>query len=167
MNLMAPIPGMSLTKEPGNAPYEQPPLYNTPEEAIAFYLEKLNDQEKLDDIIYAMSEEVPIELLVDGMTSVGVMEGYHSVDVKILIMPILHEYLLTLAQAAGIKAVEELGPSKEERMQEREKKRLKLSLQKAFEGPIQVSQESVEEASEMVEEGGEMEPQPLVKRRKL
>lgn len=165
MKMMAPIPGMSLTREPGNAPYEQPPLYNTPEEAIAFYLEKLNDEEKLDDIVYAMGEGVPVELLVDGMTSVGAMEGYHSIDVKMIIMPILHEYLMSLAEASGIKAVEQIGPSKEERMKERDKKRLKLSLQKAFESPVQISEESKEEASEMVEEGGEEEMQPLIKRR--
>jgi hypothetical protein len=162
MNLVSPIPGMSLTKEPGNAPYEQPPLYNTAEEALAFYFAKLDDEENLDDILFALDEGVPLEGLVDSMTSVGAMEGYHSVDVKILISPPLHEYISSLADAAGVEYVEEMGPSKEERMQTKEKERLKILMKKALESGAEPSTENVEDAEAALEES----PAPFVPRRK-
>jgi len=165
MKMMAPIPGMSLTKEPGNAPYEQPPLYNTAEEALAFYFQKLDNEENLDDILFALDNEVPLEALVDSMTSVGAMEGYHSIDVKMLISPPLHEYIAALADAAGINIIEEDGPSKDERAKAKEKERLKILMQKAMEGGgEQVSPENLNEATEALGgEGGE--EMPLVPRR--
>jgi hypothetical protein len=135
MNFMAPIPGMSLTQEPGNAPYEQPPLYDLPEQVLGFYIEKFNDEDKLDDILFGLESGVPLDFLVDSMTSIGVMEGYHSFDVKVLVMPILHEYLLTLAKAADIDVVEESGPTKETKKKEKDKQRLQILLEKALDNP--------------------------------
>ena len=53
MNFMAPIPGMSLTGEPGNSPWEQPPKYDTVEESLAYYLEKLDNEDLLDETLLA------------------------------------------------------------------------------------------------------------------
>jgi hypothetical protein len=177
MKLMAPIPGMSLTREPGNAPWEQPPLHETPEKALAFYLDKFDDEDSLDDLLFAIEAGYPIDAMVDFLTSYGVMEGYHSFDVKMLISPIMHEYILSLAEASGIEYTEFLGPSKEERMKEKDKKRSKALLLKSLNaGPTTPSEESVDKAEDMMEEdegmSGEdneeedtMMPSPLIKRR--
>lgn len=179
MKLMAPIPGMSLTKEPGNAPWEQPPLYNTAEEALGFYLDKLNDEDKLDDVLFALEAGYPVDAFVNFMTSYGVMEGYHTFDVKMLLAPVLHEYIITLAEAAGIEYTENLGPSKEERMAERDKKRAQALLIKGLEegAGSRPSEQSMDEAEDMLEgeedEEDDMEeeaeeessPSPLIKRR--
>lgn len=100
--MLAPIPGMSLTKEPGNSPWEQPPLHDTPEKALAFYLEKFDDEETLDDLLFSFEAGYPIDAMVDFLTSYSVMEGYHSVDVKMIVSPLLHEYFVNLADAAGV-----------------------------------------------------------------
>ena len=150
---MAPIPGMSLTKEPGNSPWEQPPLYDTVEQSLAFYLEKFEDEEILDDLLFSLEAGYPVEAMVDFLTSYSVMEGYHSFDVKMLVSPVLHEYLVSLADAAGIEYTEEAGPSKEERMKEKEKKRLKALLIKSLESPIESpSEENISQAEEMLED---------------
>lgn len=164
MKMTAPIPGMSLTREPGNAPYEQPPLYNTAEEALAFYMEMLNDEDKVDDVLFTLENGYPVEALVDAMTSVGVMEGYHTVDVKILVAPVLHEWFVNLATASGISFKETVGPSREERLKERDKKRTKLLLQKMMEDPETPSTESQQEASQLMAQTPSPE-EPLVKRR--
>lgn len=169
MNMMAPIPGMSLTKEPGGAPFEQPPLYDKPEEALAYYLDKLNDEEALDDLLFAFESGYPVEEMVDFTTSYGVMEGYHSVDVKMLISPILHEYFMTLADASGIDVKESFGGSKEERMAERDKKRTKALMVKNLEGALAApTDESLEEAQDLLEDGGDdvSEETPLIERRR-
>ncbi len=159
--MMAPIPGMSLTKEPGNAPWEQPPLHDTPEKALAFYLEKFDDEETLDDLLFSFEAGYPIDAMVDFLTSYSVMEGYHSVDVKMIVSPLLHEYFVNLADAAGIEYTEELGPSKEERMAAKQKKRTQVLLTKALDLPSQPSQENVAEATEMVEEQAPVEDAPI------
>ena len=38
------IPGQSLTAEPKNAPYENPPEINTEEDAIMWHLERLSEE---------------------------------------------------------------------------------------------------------------------------
>lgn len=172
MELMAPIPGMSLTKEPGNAPWEQPPLYNTVEEALAFYLEKFDNEEILDDLLFSLEMGYPVEALVNFLTSHSVMEGYHSFDVKMLIAPVLHEYIMSLAEASGTKVVERVGPSKEERMAERDKKRTQAMLAKMMEEGGAPSEEMVDKAEDLLEgEDTESsdeneEEAPLIKRRK-
>lgn len=177
MQLKAPIPGMSLTREPGNAPWEQPPLYNTAEEALGFYLQKLDEEERLDDLLFALEAGYPVASMVDFLTSYSVMEGYHSFDVKMLISPVLHEYIVSLADAAGIEYTERMGPTKEERMKEKDKKRTKALLIKAMSSPVdQVTEDNMEEAESLMDENGEASPEeneeedeemssPLIKRR--
>lgn len=159
MRFDAPIPGQSLTHEPGSVPWENPPLYETQEDALAFYMEKLEDEESLEDLLFVLEMGMPVEIMVDGMTSMGVMEGYHTFDVKMLVSPIIHEHIVSLAEAAGIKYKEEAGPSKEERMKERDQKRAKAIIEKAIfedegeEGPdMEAMEEQVEEPEEMEEE---------------
>ena len=171
MDFMGPIPGMSLTKEPGNAPWEQPPLYNTVEESLAFYLEKFNDEETLDEMMFALEAGYPVDAMVNFLTSYSVMEGYHSIDVKMIIAPVLHEYIMSLADAAGIKYTEELGPSKEERMAERDKKRSQVLFTKMMEEDGEPSPATVDQAEDLLEgetsseENEEEAPSPLIKRR--
>jgi hypothetical protein len=174
MKMMAPIPGMSLTTEPGNSPWEQPPLYNTAEESLAFYLNKFNDEEKLDDLLFAFEAGYPVDAMVDFLTSYGVMEGYHSFDVKMLISPILHEYFISLADASGIEYTEELGPSKEEKMKTKDEERAKALLLKSMSMPTgPLPEEDIEQAEEMLEDnGGDTEDDeeedmssPIIKRR--
>ena len=159
MKFMAPIPGMSLTKEPGNAPYEQPPLYVRPEEALGFYFERLDDEDTIDDLMFSLEQGFPLSVFVDSMTSYGVMEGYHTIDVKMLISPILHEYIYNLATAAGVDVVETPGPTKEEKMKQKDKERMKVLIQKALDEPDTPSEEEVAKAENMLE--GETTEEPV------
>ncbi len=164
MKLAAPIPGMSLTKEPGNSPWEQPPLYDTPEKALSFYMEKFEDEESLDDLLFNLEAGFPVETMVDFLTSYSVMEGYHTVDVKMLVSPLLHEYFVTLADTAGIEYREEMGPTKDERMQEKEKQRAKVLLLKAMdEEPEQIAQTIKEvDAAPVTPDAAPMAPAPAM-----
>lgn len=92
-SLKAPIPGMSLTTEPGNRPWENPPQLVTVDEAIEFYTEKILDPDKADAILNAMDEEVSIEAMADMLTTSAVMDGIHTLDVSILVTPVVQEML--------------------------------------------------------------------------
>lgn len=124
IKLDGPIPGQSLTTEPGNVPWEQPPQYADPEQVLAFYLSKFEDEEKLDDTMYLLEEGFPLSVLVDSMTTMGVMEGVHTLDAAILVKPVIHEYLKTLGENIGISVVESDEPTKEERDKQRLAQRL-------------------------------------------
>lgn len=98
----APIAGQSLTAELGNRPWQQPPQYTTVEEALEFYVPRLTNPEMLDDLLNVMETGVPLTTLANAIQSSGVMEGKHSLDVGILIMPVLMETMAYLAEEAGI-----------------------------------------------------------------
>ena len=176
MAFTAPIPGMSLTKGVGDSPWQQPPLYNTPEEALAFLFKKLSNQDVLDDIMFPLEHGFPLELIVDSLTSAGVMNGFFTVDVKVLISPVLHEHIKLLAEAIGIDVVEEAGPTNEEKVKTKDKEKIKFLVKKALETPVDPSKQEIAEAKQEMSDAGSETPQedageamppsaPLIKRR--
>jgi hypothetical protein len=105
-NLSAPIPGMSLTTEPGNRPWENPPQIVNIEDAVSFYAEKILDPEKQDAILNAFTEEVSIESMADMVTTSAVMEGIHTIDLSILINPVVQEMFRYVGDINNVKYIE-------------------------------------------------------------
>ena len=98
----APIAGQSLTAELGNRPWQQPPQYTTVEEALQYYVPRLTNPEMIEDLFNVMETGIPLTTLANAIQSSGVMEGKHSLDVGILIMPVLMETMAYLAEESGI-----------------------------------------------------------------
>lgn len=128
IKLDGPIPGQSLTRELGNAPWEQPPLYPNVEKALAFHLERMGKGTNMEDLLFLLDQGFPISTFVDSLTTKAVMEGYHTIDVSQLIAPVIHTYIKEAAQSAGVKYTEFDGPTEEERMKERYKKQLSIKI---------------------------------------
>jgi hypothetical protein len=128
MKLDGPIPGSSLTREVGNAPWEQPPLYAKPEQALANHVKQLTKGNHLDELLFLVGEGFPISTFVDSLTTVAVMEGFHTGDVSQLISPALHTFIKEAAQSAGVPYTEWDGPTPEEQDKERFKKRLNIKF---------------------------------------
>jgi hypothetical protein len=102
--LQAPIPGMSLTVEPGSVPWEQPPQYVTIQEVADYYIDKFtSDQEAIDKALDAIELGVPLDSLADGLITFKMMKGIHTIDVGFLVMPIIVELFITLADLNDIK----------------------------------------------------------------
>ena len=97
---MAIIPGQSLTAEPKNAPYENPPQMTKPEDAVFWHLDRLAD--KTEDLLDAMELGLDVVTLTEGILRGAVMEGRHNVDVSLIIAPIIHEFIKGGADRAGI-----------------------------------------------------------------
>ena len=95
----APIPGMSLTAPLGGRPWQQPPQMATVEEAIDYYLPKLMDREFLPELLTIIELGVPLTVLANTMQLASVMEGKHSIDVGMLVIPILVELMSNMAEA--------------------------------------------------------------------
>ena len=81
--LQAPIPGQSLTTEPKKWPWERPPQMSSHEEVTKYYINKLADQDVMDDLAVMLDGGMPIAPFVEALTTTGVSEGLHTIDASI------------------------------------------------------------------------------------
>ena len=98
-----PIPGMSMTHEVGARPWQTPPSLVTVEEATDYYVERMGTDQFKAQLIDVMEMGVPLTTLANTIQLASVMEGIHSVDVGILMIPIIVELLITIADSQGAK----------------------------------------------------------------
>jgi hypothetical protein len=96
-----PQPGFSLTQEPKGAPFENPPEIVDPEEAAKFHLDNMNNANAFEDIAHFLDSGLDIPTLVQGILRSAVFQGVHSIDVSLIIAPILHEFIKDVAEATG------------------------------------------------------------------
>ena len=99
----APIPGMSLTHELGARPWQSPPQYTTVDEAVEYYLERMSTDEFMDQMADVLEMNVPVTTLANTIQLAGVMDGKHTVDVGMLVMPLLMEMIMLIGDNAGVK----------------------------------------------------------------
>lgn len=97
-----PIPGQSLTTEPKNAPYERPPEISNPVEALDAHIENLLKPGAMEDVLYFLEYGIDLVTLVQGILRGAVIEGIHSIDVSLIIAPVIHEYIKGFADAADL-----------------------------------------------------------------
>ena len=102
MQFDRPIPGQSLTTPPKAAPYERPPDVTDPREALELHLDNLMKDGAMDDVLFFLEEGLDIVTLVEGIARSAVMEGVHSIDISLIIAPVLHEFIKGAALRAGI-----------------------------------------------------------------
>ena len=127
----APIPGQSLTDEPGNAPWEKPAQYDTVEDTVKFYINMLADQDVMDDLAVMFDAGLTVKPFVKTMVQTGAMNGFHTVDVGLLIQPMLADFIKAAMGSYGINAKDE-SMSTKERATEREKQRTMTAIKLAM-----------------------------------
>lgn len=110
----APIPGQSLTSEPKNSPWENPPQMNTPEEAVMWHIERLGKPKKVKSVAGLLALDLDVVTMTEGILRGAVAEGRHSVDVSLIIAPIIHEYIKGIGDAANIDYNEGLNDGEED-----------------------------------------------------
>lgn len=100
--LDAPIPGQALTAELGSRPWQQPAQYTTVEDALDYYIPRLESDEVSQQLLDVLEMGIPVTTVANTMQLGSVMEGKHSVDVGMLILPVLVELIMLIADSAGI-----------------------------------------------------------------
>lgn len=159
----APIPGASLTTEPGNRPWEQPPQYTDVEDVLSYYIERIGEEERTDELLNILeTQRVPVNILVDSMVTVGAMQGLHTVEAGLLASPVISEFVQALADIEGVEykvssedMKQGLSPAAT-RMAQKEIER-ELQEQMEREGMSSLAGEGEEEGSTEEEEGQEEE----------
>ena len=101
-NFDVPIPGQGLTAELGSRPWQNPPEYSTLEEGMDFYISRLVEPKMAPRLLDIIETGVPLTALAETLTLGGVMQGLHTVDVGVLINPILVELMEGLAKNADV-----------------------------------------------------------------
>lgn len=110
----APIPGQSLTMELGSRPWQSPPQYTTVDDTIDYYMERMSSEDFMLQLADVLEMGIPVTTIANTMQLGGVMEGKHSVDVGMLILPVLVELIMLIGDAAKVDYVS--GLEKEERL---------------------------------------------------
>jgi nucleoside permease NupC len=124
-SLSGPIPGMSLTTEPGNRPWENPPQIVTVEDAIQFYSEKLLDPEKQSAIAETLEMGLAVESISDMLTTSAVMDGYHTIDISMLVTPVVNELIKYVGDINGVDYIESYeAKEKEQAISKREAEKI-------------------------------------------
>jgi hypothetical protein len=98
----APIPGMSLTHELGARPWQSPSQFTTVDEAIDFYMDRMSTEQYMEQAVEVMEMGVPVTTIANTMQMAGVMEGKHNIDVGMLVIPLIMEMLMLIAENAEI-----------------------------------------------------------------
>ena len=98
-----PIPGMGMTHEVGARPWQTPPSLVTVEEATDYYVERMGSDAFKAQLIDVMEMGVPLTTLANTIQLASVMEGIHTVDVGMLMILIIIEIMITIADSANVK----------------------------------------------------------------
>ena len=117
-----PIPCQSLTGEPKNIPWEQPAMMSSVEDVTMFYISGMANQEVIDDLAAVCQTGLSLKPVVDTIVSTGTMNGIHSVDVGMLVKPVIHEFLKQAITSVGVKVSDD-GRDYQKEAEEKEIKR--------------------------------------------
>jgi len=107
-----PIAGESLTAELGSRPWQQPPELSSVDEAAEYYITQIANDDFAKNLIHTMKTGVPLTTIANSMQLVGVMEGKHSADVGILMLPVIMETMMLIGDSAGVEYDTGMAPGK-------------------------------------------------------
>ena len=99
----APVAGMSMTHEVGARPWQQPPQYSKMEDVIDYYVTRMSDDSFEKQLVNVIDSGVPLTSLVNSIQLASVMQGVHSIDSGQLVMPVLMELMMLLAEQNNVK----------------------------------------------------------------
>ena len=151
-----PIPGQSLTDEPRNNPWEQPAQMSAMEDVTKFYIERLANQEIIDDFATLCESGLPLQPIVQTIVSNGTMQGLHTVDAGMLVAPIIHQFLKQAIEAQDV-TVDDDGIDYQKEAEAKEMDKFMLLTMKYLEENPEEGDPGKELLSELVEEQPEEE----------
>ena len=108
--LMAAVPGQSLTDYPKNYPWERPPEITDPNDAIKFHIDRIADEDVIDNVLDLLEFGIPAKTLSESIMTAAVGSGIHSIDVSLIIEPIVRDFMMKAADMAGVNYKETFKP---------------------------------------------------------
>jgi len=152
----APIPGQGLTAPVGGRPWQQPPQYTTVEEALDnYYMPKFTDQDFLPELLNIVELGIPLTTIANSFQLSAVMEGKHTIDVGVLVIPVIVELLINISEANDVKYTSGLEKEKEKGLSNvqialaKKQGLLETDIEKEEDMPIKEEEEDMEEEEPM------------------
>ena len=150
MKFDGPIPGQSLTAEPRNYPWERPPETSDPDEAIVHHLTRLSDPKVMNKILDGVTAGMPVSMMTDLMLTGAVAKGIHSIDISMMVAPIIHDYIVELLEEEGVEFKEFFNEDEDDAGES-------LAISQALSGVREQPRNEPEEEEEPMEEEEEVE----------
>ena len=100
-----PVPGQSLTDEPGNYPWEHPPQYVTTDGAADHLWNRMSKPEFAEQIIAMLDAGVPVEAIGRTVLFGGFLKGKFSPDVAFIIAEPVMKMIATIGVIAGVENI--------------------------------------------------------------
>lgn len=147
--LDAPIPGMSMTHELGARPWQTAAQFTTVDEAIEYYMSRMATEEYMEQAVEVLEMGVAVTDIANTMQMAGVMEGKHSIDVGMLVTPLIMEMLMLIGDNADIDYDDGLTDIKEDTVSdstlEKMRKEMKSRIDEVDDEVKEVEQPDTEE----------------------
>jgi len=115
-----PIPGQSLTDSPRNAPWERPPEIVEVGEVVRYYINKIADEDIMDDLAVTFELGADLESVVDTLMLTGTMKGIHTVEAGMLAGPAVGTFIKSAMSTYGLTIKETMLDPKEEKRKKAE-----------------------------------------------
>lgn len=103
--LDGPIPGQSLTDEPGKAAWENPPEYVDVAQALDYILQQATRRDFLKQYYVLVQNKVPLEAIARVILFQGFGQGKWTVDMMVLLSKPVLQMLVAIAKAAGMEYI--------------------------------------------------------------
>ena len=145
-----PIPGQSLTDEPGNYPWERPPVHADPLDALEMYMKKLGNEDVIDNVIDMLDVGVPVNTVASAMLTMGFAEGEHSVDTKFILMPFIAAHIKSIADVVGVDYKLDMTDYKDKDAEKEERSRRVMAAKIA--SKLNVSPAKMDEGDKIMQE---------------
>ena len=98
-----PIPGQSLTDEPGNYPWEHPPQFVETDEAADYLWDKMSEPEIAEQVIALLDAGVPVEAIGRAALFGGFLNGKFTPDVAFIIAEPVMKMIVAVGVQGGVK----------------------------------------------------------------
>ena len=116
-----PIPGQSLTSEPGKLPYEKPPMYANTMEAFQSIKSSLyGSRESAEELAEIVDSGISCETLASSIVISSFMKGMFNPDVAELIKPFVALEIYKIADRVGVTNILLFNKPLEEKVYENE-----------------------------------------------
>ena len=96
------VPGISWTAPEKSRPWQQPPQLVDIGDVIQRYMDGFSDPEAMSNAIDAIETKVPLSVMAQAIMLSHVNEGVHTMDMGILVMPVIIELLVTFAELSNV-----------------------------------------------------------------
>ena len=103
LDILQPVaPGISWTAPEKSRPWQQPPQLVNIGDVVQRYMDNFSDQEVMSNAIDAIETKVPLSVMAQSIMLNHVSEGIHTLDMGILVMPVIIELLVTFAELSKV-----------------------------------------------------------------